>query len=157
VTAEIEQQLVGILGKEGEATAISTTGVEEGDPEGVAADHDRQVHALETPEIHMGVIVTFLEADGAVAGLIMADGSLLRGLAQHQHHLDRAPGVAAHRATLIKQTDDRKSHLQEGGEIDERDHGHLEETRTGAVPTDVMTDVAQVDRPDPYRQIGILL
>jgi hypothetical protein len=157
VTAEIEQLLVGIPGKEGEATAISTTEVEEEDSEGVVADHDRQAHALETPEIHTGVIVTFLEADEAVVGLTIADGSPLRVLVQHQRHPDRAPGVAAHHATLINQTGDRRPYLREEGEIDERDQGHPEATRTGAVQTDETTGVARIDRHDPYRQNGILL
>ncbi|KAG8675204.1 hypothetical protein FPOAC1_001181 [Fusarium poae] len=85
------------------------------------------------------------------------DGSPLRVLVQHQRHPDRAPGVAAHHATLINQTGDRRPYLREEGEIDERDQGHPEATRTGAVQTDETTGVARIDRHDPYRQNGILL
>lgn len=157
MTAETEQLLVAIPGRDGEATAISTAGVEEGVLEGVAVDLDHQPHALETPEIHTGVIVTFPEADVVVAGLTMADENPLRDRDQHQHHLDQAPAVAAHRATLINQTGDPRRHLQEGGEIDERGHDHPKETRTEAVPTGVRTEVAGADRRDPYHQTGTLL
>ena len=142
MTAETGQLLVGIHGKDGEETAISTTEVEEEASGGVVADRDHQAHAFEIPETRTVVTVTFLKAGEEEAGPTMAVESHQRGLAQHQHHLDQALGVAVRHAALINRTDDPRPPLQGGEETEGSGHVLPEETRTGVAPTDAEIEVA---------------
>ena len=142
MTAETGQLLVGTHGKDGEETVMSITEVEEEASGGVVADHDHQAHAFEIPETRMVVTVTFLKAGEEEAGPTTAVESHQRGLAQHQHHLGQALGVAVRHAALINRIDDPRPPLQAEEETEGSGRVLQGETRTGVAPTDAEIGVA---------------
>ncbi|KAF5673992.1 serine arginine repetitive matrix 1 [Fusarium heterosporum] len=143
-----------IPGKDGVATAISAIGEGEALEEEMA-DPDRQPHVLVTPGIHLGVTVTFHEADEEGVEPIMLDENRLPGHVQHRLHLDRARAAVAHHAALISQTGDEELHLRDK-ETGGRELAHPEEIRIGVARIDVVNAAAQLARPGQHLQLGNL-